>query len=59
MDRILNQLSQIPSFFSHIVTYLVFVILLEIILRFFDFISSLFGLEDNPKIEDNSKIENT
>jgi len=50
MDRVFSQLSQIPAFFSQIVTYLIFIVLLEIVLRFFDFIFSLFGLE-NPEEE--------
>jgi len=45
IERVINQLSQIPSFFSNILIYLAFIIALEIILRFFEFIFSLFGLE--------------
>ncbi len=47
-QRILSNISQIPEFFSHIIIYLIFIIVLEIILRIFDFIFSLFGLEE-PK----------
>ena len=45
-ERIIGQLSQIPGLFSNITTYLFFIIILESILRFFDFIFSLFGLEE-------------
>jgi len=49
IERIFSQLSQIPSFFSQIAYYLLFIIILEVILRLFDFIFSLFKLEDVPK----------
>ena len=45
-DRIIGHISQLPNFFNKIIIYLVFIIVLEIILRFFDFIFSLFGLEE-------------
>jgi len=48
-ERIFTQFSIIPQFFGNIVHYLVFIIFLEIILRFFDFIFSLFGLEEHSK----------
>ena len=43
-ERVLNNLNQIPGFLSQIFYYLGFIILLEIILRFFEFIFSVFGL---------------
>lgn len=46
IDRILGHLSEIPSLFSQIISYLLFIVLLEVILRFFDFIFSLFNLEE-------------
>jgi len=45
-ERILANFSTIPEFFNKILIYLLFIIILEIILRFFDFIFSLFGLEE-------------
>jgi len=51
IERIISQLSQIPNFFSQIAYYLVFIIILEVILRLFDFIFSLFKLEETPKTE--------
>jgi len=52
VEKIINHLSQIPSFFSQILYYLGFIIILEVILRFFDFIFSLFELEEAPKSEE-------
>jgi len=50
IDRIISQISQLPSFFSQILIYLLFIVILEIILRFFEFIFSLFSLhEEVPK----------
>ena len=49
LGRIVNQLMQIPSFLSNIAYYLLFIIILEIILRLFEFIFSLFRLEKTPK----------
>jgi len=46
LGRILQNISKIPTFFGEIVIYIVFIISLEIILRFFDFIFSLFGLAE-------------
>lgn len=47
--NIIKNLSEIPSLFSQIVIYLLFMIFLEIILRFFDFIFSLFGSSNSEK----------
>jgi len=52
VERIFTQFNAIPQFFGNIVHYLVFIIILEIILRFFDFIFSLFGLEETHKDEE-------
>ena len=57
LERILNNLNQIPSFLSQILYYLGFIILLEIILRFFDFIFSMFGLE-GEEITKKKRSEN-
>lgn len=43
IERVFSQLSQIPSFLNQIIYYLLFIITLELILRFFDFIFSLFS----------------
>ncbi len=52
VSRILNDLGQIPLFLQNIFNYLLFIILLEIILRFFDFIFSLFGVQDETPAEE-------
>ena len=46
LSRVLQNFSKLPVFFDEIIIYIVFIISLEIILRFFDFIFSLFGLEE-------------
>ena len=45
-QRILSQISQIQGLLSNVTTYLIFIIILEAVLRFFDFTFSLFGLEE-------------
>jgi len=49
IERIFSHLSQIPALGTQIINYLGFIIILEIILRFFEFIFSLFGLEEEPE----------
>ena len=56
IERIFTHFSEIPNFFGNIAYYLIFIIIIEIILRFFDFIFSLFGLEEE-KIEESQKEE--
>ncbi len=46
VERLSIRFSEISLFFSGIIAYLVFIILLEIILRFFDFIFNIFEIED-------------
>jgi hypothetical protein len=57
IERILNQFSAIPGFFSQIANYLIFIIVLEMILRSFDFLFSLFGLEEAPKTKEDEKTK--
>jgi len=45
-ERILSHFAAIPSYFNKILIYLLFIVLLEVVLRFFDFIFSLFRLEE-------------
>ncbi len=55
-NRILGNIAQLPSFFNQIIIYLAFIVILEIVLRFFDFIFSLFGIEEpNPESQDIEK----
>jgi hypothetical protein len=46
MERVISQISQIPIFFNSFIAYLGFIFLLELTLRFFGFIFSLFGLDE-------------
>jgi len=46
IERIIGHIASIPEFFGEIMLYLFLIIAIEIILRFFDFIFSLFGLEE-------------
>ena len=46
IESAFQKIGEIPVFIQNIAIYLLFIIILEIILRFFDFIASLFGLED-------------
>lgn len=50
--EILTKITQLPSLFGSILSYLLFIVVLEIILRFFHFIFSLFGLEEPEEEED-------
>ena len=52
LDRVVGRFSQLSTFFSDIIIYLLFIAILEIILRFFDFIFSMIGFEQ----EDEEKI---
>lgn len=52
-SRIFSQFAQLPQFFSHIVTYIIFIVALEVLLRFFEFIFSLFRLTDEETEEEN------
>ena len=51
IGRIISQISEIPAFFNQIIIYLAFIIVLEIVLRVFEFAFSVFGINDAPKIE--------
>jgi len=58
IERILSHIKEIPGFFGQITTYLIFIVLFEIILRFFDFIFSLFELEETPAEEAKTNENN-
>ena len=54
--RVLEHLNQIPQFGGQIISYLIFIIALEIVLRVFEFLFSIFHLkEEFPKQEDSSE----
>lgn len=54
VERIITHLTKLPEFFGEITLYLVFIIIIEAVLRFFDFIFSLFGLEEEEATETTS-----
>lgn len=45
VQRVISQFAIFPEFFNKAIAYLIFIVILEIILRLFDFIFSLFGRE--------------
>lgn len=56
--RIISSIGEIPSFFSEIIGYLLFIIILEIILRLFEFLFSLFGIdEEETKVKEEETKE--
>ncbi len=57
IERIFTQLNQIPNFFSEIFYYLIFIIIIEALLRFFSFIFSLFDLEETEEIKEVKEAE--
>ncbi len=50
ISRVLSQIGEIPQFATHILSYLIFIVALEIVLRIFEFAFSIFNLkEEVPK----------
>ncbi|MBD3247566.1 hypothetical protein GF378_03020 [Candidatus Pacearchaeota archaeon] len=58
VERIIGHFKEIPIIFSDILTYLFLIIFLEIVLRFFDFMLSLFYGKDIISSEDEEDKEN-
>jgi len=46
IERIIGNITRLPEFFGEIATYLILIIVIELILRFFDFIFLLFEIEE-------------
>lgn len=46
-ERVIGNISQVPGFFSVISNYLLFIVILEVILRFFEFLFSLLDIKDD------------
>jgi len=53
-ERVLNNFRVLPEFLNQIFIYLLFIALIEIILRFFDFIFSLQGNSDEENLESHN-----
>lgn len=56
-ERILERISQIPDFYTNILYYILFIIVLEVVLRAFDLIFSLFEVEDLDDEETTEEIK--
>lgn len=54
VDRIVSQISEIPLYLSSILSYLGFIVILEIILRVFDFIFAIFEVQEEG-VDEESK----
>ena len=52
VERIITQFKNIPQATGDIFSYLAFIIMIEVTMRFFDFIFSIFGIE-----EENEEVE--
>lgn len=55
VEKIFTQLINIPNFLSQIWSYLLFIIVIEVVLMFFDTIFSLFGLHEPEKVEEKEE----
>ena len=58
VERVIIQFASIPSVLGDIFSYLAFIIIIEIILRFFDFTFSIFGIEDESEEIDQDLRDN-
>lgn len=56
-QEILGRFSQLPLFFNEILSFMAVIVIIEVILRTFDFIFSLFDLEDEIPEEEEVKEE--
>jgi len=50
--RVGSRISELPMFFSGVVSYLLFKLLLEVILRFFEFVFTIAGIESEVSPEE-------
>lgn len=55
VERILGQISQLPELFGNIYIYLMFIVLLELVLRVFDFVFSIMNLGGEIDTEEEDK----
>lgn len=60
IERVFAHFAELPGFINNIIIYLIFIIGLEIVLRFFDFIFSLLGVNEQETEEsDEEESEET
>jgi hypothetical protein len=57
ISRILGQIKTIPGVFHHILTYLLFIIILEMVMRILDFLFALFQLDSGKDNEASAEEE--
>ncbi len=57
-QRVISHLTELPAFFSNILTYLIFIILLEILLRAFDLLFTILGINNETPKSKEEKEEN-
>jgi len=57
LERVASRIIEIPDFLGLILTYLVFIVLLEAVLRFFYFLISFMGLEEAPELKERLEEE--
>lgn len=55
VERIINHLNTIPNFLDQIWGYLIFIIVIEAMLMFFDTIFTLFNLQEPEEVEEEKK----
>jgi len=52
--RVGSRISELPMFFSGVINYLLFILILEVVLRFFEFVFNIAGIESEEDIPQNS-----
>ena len=57
-EEIFSRFTQLPSLFGNILGYIAIIVFIEVLLRAFDFIFSLFDLEDVMEIEEEKEARN-
>lgn len=57
LETIMGHIVGLPGFVGNILIYFLFIIVLETILRIFDFLLTLFGLQDISNLEDEDQDE--
>jgi hypothetical protein len=55
--RIISNITSIPNYMGKISDYFIFIFLLEIVLRFFDFLFIALGFESQSSLEEDEKAE--
>jgi hypothetical protein len=56
-ERVLGHFTQIGAYFSLIFNYLIFIVVLEVVLRFFDFLFGVFGLDEESETGEENVVK--